>query len=193
MNQPYGHSHPGQHYGPAYGGPGPQAYGGAGYGAPGYAGYPGQGYYGPGSHQPAPRANPAAGILLLLGALAGIAACLIPNSYDQIPIVSAFELIDDAGESIPMKSGLLAGFAPITLLAGSLLALIAGMLMFAARRHGGAATTGVIGSVLMLACPVLMLIATEGHLFDGDMTFHLVLMLVAWLPALIGALIGYRR
>lgn len=161
------------------------------YGHPGYQpAYPGYSAYGPGER--APRSNPVAGILLLLGALAGLAACLIPNDAGDLPIVGAFKLFDAAGETIPRDQALMAGIAPIALMVGSLMALIAGFVMFGAGRHGGAATTGLIGSILMLACPVLLLIATEGHLFDNiDATG--IMMVAAWLPALVGACLGYRK
>lgn len=129
----------------------------------------------------------------MLGALAGLAACLIPNDAGDLPIVAAFDLFkyaDQAGSE--SWRVILSGAAPIALVVGSLMALIAGFVMFGAGRHGGAATTGLIGSILMLACPVLLLIATEGQLFDNlDATG--VMMVAAWLPALIGACLGYRK
>lgn len=165
------------------------------YGHPGYQpGYPGYSAYGPDAGDDRDRANPAAGILLLIGALAGLAAVLIPvEGSNDLPIVAAFKLFDEAGETIPLSTGLMAAFSWISLALGSLLALIAGLLMFRRSLHGGSAATGLLGALLMLASPILMYVASEGHMFDGSLQLNTILAVGAWLPALIGALIGFRK
>ena len=173
------------------------SYPNGGYGQPqngrgGYQpGYPGYSAVGPDSDD-RPRANPVAGILLLIGAIAGLAACLIPNSTGKLPVVSAIDVLREAGNSIPLSTGLFVGLAPLVLALGSLLALLAGFIMFRAGSHGGAAATGLIGSLLMLGCPALLMVASDGQLFHGLDVMGWT-MVAAWAPALIGALLGFRK
>lgn len=158
---------------------------------PGYQpAYPGHGAY---DAEPRHRSNPIAGILLIIGAIAGLLACLLPNSDDELPIVAAFDLFDQADLAGDQSWKVyLVATAPIVLIVGSVLALMAGLLMFAARPHRGAAALGIIGSLLMLAAPLLMLVALRGSFFD-DVNVRFLLMLLAWLPAMIGAFAGMRR
>ncbi|WP_153505391.1 hypothetical protein [Cumulibacter manganitolerans] len=188
-------------------GPGraPQQYGGARAEQAGYRREPG-GYRGeqagyrpvyPGydtvdADEPLARSNPIAGVLLLIGSLAGLAACLVPNGQGKLPVMSAIDVLKEAGNSIPLSTGLFIGLAPLVLALGSLLTLIAGLTMFAARPHGGAAATALIGALLMLGCPVLLMIATNGKLVDSISGMGWVTV-GAWLPALVGALLGFRR
>ncbi|WP_134322727.1 hypothetical protein [Cumulibacter soli] len=187
--QPTGQYIPGQNQ--------PGQYAQSPYGQPGY-GQPGPIQPGYGAFTPpgTPRPNPVAGILLLIGVVVAVLACFIPNDIGDAPLISALNYLPDAIEYVDVGPQgwevLMSAAAPVILAIGALICIPAGLLMFNRGRHGGAAATGLIGAILMLAAPVLIAIATDGQMFDSP-SFLLVLVMIAWIPALIGAFVGFRK
>jgi hypothetical protein len=206
---PYGQPANGpQHAQPQYSQPqyGQQHYRhGAPYGHAGYQpGYPGYSAVDP---DPPSRSNPAAGILLLIGVLAGLGACFLPydvgtvaayGGVNDLPLISAITHLPDTFEAADVTSHgwryIMWSLAIIALAVGVLICLIAGLLMFAGarRRHTGAACTALIGALIMLGTPIMMIIATDGAVFDY-LDVSTILALGAWIPAMVGAFVGFSR
>ncbi|MFV0532773.1 MAG: hypothetical protein ACK5MR_03855 [Cumulibacter sp.] len=179
----HGQNPPGQYaqspYGqPMYGQPGPIQ--------PGYGGF---------DTARTGRANPVAGILLLVGALIAALACLIPDSSGNVPLVWSIELLPDVIDYLDGPDGwelLFDALWPVIIALGALICLLAGFGMFPAGTHRGAAVTGLLGALLMLAAALILVINSGGHVFE-HLNFWSTMTLIAWIPALIGAFVGFRK
>lgn len=158
------------------------------YGQP-YPGPPNPGYGAPyGSSQPPARTNPVAAVLLLIGALGALAIALIPGGLSgQPPFMNAIE-------ALQIEDGTVRTLAITTIASaiGGLLCLIAAVAMMTAGSHTGPAILGLIGALLMIGAAVTSLIVVPGDPF-ANATWRLWIFLLCGIPALAGALAGFRR
>lgn len=156
-------------------------------------------------YSPSERSNPLAGVLIVIGGLAGIAAGLLPwgpgelvPGEDHIGIVGAlrlYEISSDATESVTGELWRLPAFAT-TIIAASvlgLLLLIFGMRMFGrAAGHGRVAASCLVFSLLLAVTGVAFGIITRWQVVHGGV-IPAWLLLLAGVPAVVGSLIGFTR
>lgn len=136
--------------------------------------------------EPAP--NPAAGILLILGGLMGVLAGLVPApGAGQIPLAGTVDAFG-TGDS----NAIVVAVAIILVFLCGLGALAAGAQMFAPKWHAGPARTGMTMGIIMLACAIAVLIIAGTQVFDGA-GFSTWMLLLAGIPVIIGALVGFAR
>lgn len=181
---------PGQ---PPYGAPGPgqpSPYGAPGYGSPEYGPPPGM----PAAYGgPVIRRNPIAGLLLILGGLAGIAVGVIPpDGSERIAIVDAFDFLTGGVAGDFAGTAKLWAIAYLACVIGGLIALIAGFRMFRRARHTGAATAALVAAILQIGAAVVLIVATDSAIFDND-DLGAWLLLFSGIPTLIGAIVGFAR
>ncbi|WP_153505392.1 hypothetical protein [Cumulibacter manganitolerans] len=134
-----------------------------------------------------PRANPAAGILLIVGGLMGVLWGLIPGSGSKIPLAQTVDLFKAADVNSIIK-----GAAIIVVFLCGLGVLAAGAQMFAPKWHAGAARTGMTLGILMLIASLALIIVGGTSIFNGAQIW-LWLLLLACIPTIIGALVGFAR
>ena len=134
-----------------------------------------------------PKPNPLAGIFLIVGGLMGVLAGLIPDGGDVLPIVGTFDLFG-TGDS----TAIVLGVAILLIFLCGLGALAVGAQMFAPKWHAGAARTGMTLGILMLLGTLAVIVVAGSDVFDGA-TLSTWLLLLACVPTIIGALIGFAR
>lgn len=134
-----------------------------------------------------PKPNPLAGILLIIGGLMGVLAGLIPSGGSQIPLAGTI----DAFQTGETNAIVLAAAIILVFLCG-LGALAAGAQMFAPKWHAGPARTGMTLGILMLIASLAVVIVAGTGVFDNA-GFTTWMLLLACVPTLIGALVGFSR
>lgn len=133
-----------------------------------------------------PGPNPGAGILLIIGGLMGVLAGLIPHG-DVIPIAGAIDLFR-TGEA----AAIVLAVAIIVVFLCGLGALAVGAQMFAPKWHASASRTGMTLGILMLVATLAVVIVGGTGVFDnaGIATW---MLLLACVPTILGALVGFAR
>lgn len=134
-----------------------------------------------------PRANAAAGILLIIGGLMAVLSGLIPGSGSKIPLAGAIDLFKTGD-----VDSIILGAAIIVVFLCGLGALAAGAQMFAPKWHAGAARTGMTLGILMLIASLALIIIVGTSIFDGAEIWPWLLLL-ACIPTIVGALVGFAR
>lgn len=134
-----------------------------------------------------PRPNILAGIMLILGGLMGVLAGLIPHGDGELPIAGAIDLFKTGG-----AEAIVLGAAILLVFICGLGALAAGAQMFAPKWHAGAARTGMTMGILKLIASLAVVIVVGSTVFDGA-GLPMWLLLLACIPTIIGALIGFAR
>lgn len=134
-----------------------------------------------------PKPNPGAGILLIIGGLMGVLAGLIPGGSGKMPIAGSIDLFK-SGET----NAIILGAAIVLVFLCGLGALAAGAQMFAPKWHGGPSRTGMTMGILMLIASLALIVVVGSSIFDGAELWTWLLLL-ACIPTIIGALIGFSR
>ncbi|WP_158716376.1 hypothetical protein [Blastococcus sp. Marseille-P5729] len=134
-----------------------------------------------------PKPNPLAGILLIIGGLMGVLAGVVPSGGSQIPLAGTI----DAFQTGETNAIVLAAAIILVFLCG-LGALAAGAQMFAPKWHAGPARTGMTLGILMLIASLAVVIVAGTGVFDNA-GFTTWMLLLACVPTLIGALVGFSR
>lgn len=133
-----------------------------------------------------PIPNPAAGILIIIGALMAIIAGLLPSG-GQLALRNAFDAI-----STGQTDGIVFGVALIVSFLCGLGALAVGAQMFAAKWHAGPARTGMTLAIVMIVCALAVVIVVGTAVFDGA-GLGFWLFALAGIPILIGSLVALSR
>lgn len=154
---------------------------------------------------PARRTNPVAGVFVILGGLMGLAQALMPWGRGQliadenpIGVVGALRIIrilQDAGGVSGPGAWKVPVFAATIMVAGvfGLVAVFAGSRFFApAPRHVGQAVSATICALGLGAAGAFSGIASNWQVLEGGIIAPWLLLL-AGVPTLIGAIVGFFR
>lgn len=134
-----------------------------------------------------PGPNPVAGVLLIIGGLMGVLAGLIPSGGSKIPLAATIDLFQTGD-----VNAIVLGAAIILVFLAGLGALAVGAQMFAPKWHGGPSRTGMTMGILMIIASLALIIVVGTAVFDSG-AFYLWLLLLACIPTIIGALVGFAR